>query len=77
VWPLLALLASAADEPARAELAAALARPADSAQRDALELLDFLRAGLSTTAAMGIWTPKILRCTRIGHLSYLRVWWGS
>jgi serine protease inhibitor len=58
VWPLLALLASAADEPARAELAAALARPADSAQRDALELLDFLRAGLSTTAAMGIWTRK-------------------
>lgn len=55
VWPLLALLASAADEPARTELAAALGRPADSAQRDALELLDVLRSGVSTTAAMGIW----------------------
>lgn len=32
--------------------------PTDSAQRDALELLDVLRAGSSTTAAMGIWTHK-------------------
>jgi hypothetical protein len=58
VWPLLALLASAADERAQAELAAALGRPADSAQRDALELLDVLHSGVSTTAAMGIWTHK-------------------
>lgn len=58
LWPLLALLASAADESVRAELAAALERPADSAQRDALEVLDILRAGLSTTAALGIWTHK-------------------
>ncbi|GJJ24138.1 hypothetical protein MTY414_78120 [Mycolicibacterium mageritense] len=56
VWPLLALLASAADEPARAELAAALGRPTDSARRDALDLLDVLRSGVSTSAAMGIWT---------------------
>jgi serine protease inhibitor len=56
VWPLLALLASAADEPARAELATALGRPADSTQRDALDLLDVLRSGVSTSAAMGIWT---------------------
>ena len=58
LWPLLALLASAADESARAELAAALGRPADSAQRDALEVIDVLRAGLSTSAALGIWTRK-------------------
>lgn len=58
VWPLLALLASAADEPARAELAAALGRPSDLAQSDALELLDVLRSGVSTTAAMAIWTRK-------------------
>lgn len=58
LWPLLALLASAADESAEVELAAALGRPADSAQREALELLDVLRAGLSTTAALGIWTRK-------------------
>lgn len=55
LWPLLALLASAADEPARADLAAALGRPADSARQDALELLNVLRAGVSTTAALGIW----------------------
>ncbi|MBS9535469.1 hypothetical protein KIH27_17935 [Mycobacterium sp. M1] len=55
VWPLLALLSSAADAPARAELTAALGRPADSARRDALELLDILRTGTSTAAALGIW----------------------
>ena len=58
LWPLLALLASAADEQARAELAAALGRPAESAQQDALELIDVLRAGVSTTAALGLWTRK-------------------
>ena len=58
LWPLLALLASAADEPAAAELAAALGRPADCAARDALEVIDILRAGQSTTAALGLWTRK-------------------
>src|ERR1700757_219107 len=38
LWPLLALLASAASEPARSELAAAIGRPAGYAQREALEL---------------------------------------
>ena len=58
LWPLLALLASAADEQARAELVTALGRPAESAQQDALELIDVLRAGVSTTAALGLWTRK-------------------
>lgn len=58
LWPLLGLLASAADESAAAELAAALGRPADCAARDALELIDMLRAGESTTAALGLWTRK-------------------
>jgi serine protease inhibitor len=58
LWPLLALLASAADESARAELAAALGRSADLAAQDALELIDVLRAGVSTTAALGLWTRK-------------------
>jgi len=58
LWPLLALLASAADESARAELAAALGRPADTAQQEALELIDVLRTGVSTTAALGLWTRK-------------------
>ena len=58
LWPLLALLASAADDPASAELAAALGRPAETAQQEALEIIDILRGGLSTTAALGIWTRK-------------------
>jgi serine protease inhibitor len=58
LWPLLALLASAADESAGAELTTALGRPADCAVQDALELIDILRAGVSTTAALGVWTRK-------------------
>ena len=58
LWPLLALLASAADEQAGAELAAALGRPVDIAQQEALELIDVLRAGVSTTAALGLWTRE-------------------
>jgi serine protease inhibitor len=56
LWPLLALLASAADEQAGDELAEALGRPVDTAQREALELIDVLRTGVSTTAALGLWT---------------------
>ena len=58
LWPLLALLASAADEQAGAELAAALGRPVDTAQQEALELIDVLRTGVSTTAALGLWTRE-------------------
>ena len=58
LWPLLALLASAADEPARAELAEALGRPADSAQQDAREVIDILRTGESTAAAPGLWARE-------------------
>lgn len=58
LWPLLALLASAADDPAAAELAAAVGRPADGAQQEALEIIDILRGGQSTSAALGIWTRK-------------------
>ena len=58
LWPLLALLASAADDPAGAELAAALGRSTDTAQQDALEIIGLLRGGISTTAALGIWTRK-------------------
>jgi len=58
LWPLLALLASAADDPAAAELAAALGQPAAGAQQKALEIIDLLRGGQSTSAALGIWTHK-------------------
>ncbi|MDQ1319268.1 MAG: hypothetical protein QG655_511 [Actinomycetota bacterium] len=58
LWPLLALLAAAADDPAGAELAAALDRPTDTAQQEALEIIDLLRGGQSTTAALGVWTRE-------------------
>jgi len=58
LWPLLALLASAADEQAGAELTTALGRPAESGQQDALELIEILRGGVSTTAALGVWMRK-------------------
>jgi hypothetical protein len=58
VWPLLALLASAADEPARVELAAAVGKETDNAKRDAIELLDILNSGESTKAAMALWMRK-------------------
>lgn len=53
-WPLLALLASAADGPARAELEAAIGRPADGAQAEALDLLRTLD-GQAVAAALGLW----------------------
>lgn len=56
LWPLLALLASAADDQARAELDEALDWPASAAVPNALELIDILRSGESTTAALGVWT---------------------
>ncbi|MFM8856298.1 MAG: serpin family protein [Actinomycetota bacterium] len=58
LWPLLALLAAGADDPACAELAAALHRPTENAQREALEIIDILRGGKSTTAALGVWTRE-------------------
>ena len=58
LWPLLALLAAGADDLAGAELAAALDRPTDNAQRDALEIIDILRGGQSTTAALGLWARE-------------------
>lgn len=58
LWPLLALLAAGADDPACAELAAALDRPTENAQREALEIIDILRGGKATTAALGVWTRE-------------------
>lgn len=58
LWPLLALLASAADDSAAAELAAAVGRTAESGQSDAVELIKILADGASTTAALGLWTRE-------------------
>ncbi|WP_225727404.1 MULTISPECIES: serpin family protein [unclassified Nocardia] len=60
VWPLLALLAAAADGPARAELAAAAGIPADTAQAAAVQLIGILDDAVDIAGALGIWVRKKL-----------------
>lgn len=55
VWPLLALLAAAADGQGRAELEAAIGVPADGAELAAREVLDALHGSSAVHAAIGIW----------------------
>ncbi|MBB4934885.1 serine protease inhibitor [Lipingzhangella halophila] len=55
LWPLLALLAAAADGAGRRELAAAAGVDTDGAERHACELLDLVAASASTRAALGVW----------------------
>ncbi|WP_319945361.1 serpin family protein [Nocardia macrotermitis] len=55
VWPLLGILADAADEPARSELAAAASIAAPAARRAASALLAELTDADSTAAALGVW----------------------
>ena len=52
LWPLLALLASAAEGPARDELAAAAGT---TSQRDALDVLAVLDGAGAASAALGLW----------------------
>ncbi|WP_067536929.1 serpin family protein [Nocardia crassostreae] len=55
LWPLLALLASAADDAAKSELTAAIGRPAESAQAEAVELLDIIDKADAASAALALW----------------------
>ena len=55
IWPLLALLAAAAGEPARGELTAATGLPAASAHDAAITLLRRIEAAESVRAALGVW----------------------
>jgi len=55
LWPLLALLASAADGRAREELVAASGCPAQAGQRAAIELVATLERAAATSAAIGLW----------------------
>lgn len=56
VWPLLAYLADAADEPGRTELAAALGVSADDAARAARAVVDVVAGMPSAGMALGLWT---------------------
>ncbi|MBR7835198.1 hypothetical protein KDL01_18135 [Actinospica durhamensis] len=54
-WPLLGLLAHAADGPGRKELEHAVGLPANDARAGALEILGLLREMTATNSALGIW----------------------
>lgn len=58
VWPLLALLAGAADGPARSELATAVNMNANHAHEAALRLVDTLAGADTVAAALGLWLRK-------------------
>ncbi|MGK8523071.1 serpin family protein [Nocardia asteroides] len=60
VWPLLALLASAADGPAREELSAAIGVPAADGRDEALRLLRDLEHAEAASAALGVWVRQDL-----------------
>ena len=53
LWPLLALLATAADEPGRSELAEAAGVDAKSAAKDAVQLVEALDESTDLHAASG------------------------
>jgi serine protease inhibitor len=61
LWPLLALLATAADEPGRSELAAAADVDASTAARHAVDLIRTLDAASDLHAALGVWVSEQLK----------------
>jgi hypothetical protein len=58
VWPLLGILADAANEPARSELAAAIGDAAGESRSAALALLTELAGSESVSAALGVWVRE-------------------
>ncbi|QNE21100.1 serpin family protein [Kribbella qitaiheensis] len=61
LWPLLALLATAADEPGRSELAEAAGLDADSAAKKAVELVDAIDGSADLHAALAVWVHEQLK----------------
>ena len=61
VWPLLALLATGADEPGRAELAAAAGVDPATAATDAVRLVEAIEASDDLHAALGVWVDEQLK----------------
>ncbi len=60
VWPLLAILAEVANEPARSELAGATGVAAEAARSAGLALLAELTEAESASAALGVWVREDL-----------------
>ena len=61
LWPLLAILATAADEPGRAELAGAAGVDAATGSRDALALIQAIDGSADLHAALGVWVSEHLK----------------
>jgi len=61
LWPLLALLATAADEPGRTELAAAAGVEPAGAATQALQLMQTVDASNDLHAALGVWVHQQLK----------------
>ncbi len=61
LWPLLAILATAADEPGRAELAAAAGLPADQGSAQALVLIQAIDGSADLHAALAVWVSEHLK----------------
>jgi serine protease inhibitor len=61
LWPLLAILATAADEPGRAELAAAADVTAADGSRLAAQLISSLDSSTDLHAALGVWVSEQLK----------------
>ncbi|MEV0286203.1 serpin family protein [Kribbella sp. NPDC050820] len=61
LWPLLAILATAADEPGRAELAAAAGVDASAGSQQALELVQAIDGSDDLHAALGVWVSEQLK----------------
>ncbi|GAA1576794.1 hypothetical protein GCM10009804_36760 [Kribbella hippodromi] len=61
LWPLLALLATGADEPGRSELATAAGVDPTTAATDAVRLIESIEASADLQAALGVWVNENLK----------------
>ncbi|GAB2654278.1 serpin family protein [Kribbella swartbergensis] len=61
LWPLLAILATAADEPGRSELASAAGVDAPAGSRSARELIAAIEGSADLHAALGVWVHEQLK----------------
>jgi serine protease inhibitor len=61
VWPLLALLATGADEPGRTELAEAAGVDAANGSTDAIRLIEAIEGSADLHAALGVWVSEQLK----------------
>jgi serine protease inhibitor len=61
LWPLLAMLATGADEPGRTELAAAAGVDPATGATDAIRLIEAIEASSDLQAALGVWVSEQLK----------------